>query len=46
VAQEFVRLAQNLRERGHDAEKVAHFVNCMVFCMLRRTDPLPGGMLG
>jgi len=26
VAQEFVTLAQNLRDRGHDPEKVAHFV--------------------
>lgn len=33
VAQEFVILAQNLRERGHDAEQVAHFVNRMLFCM-------------
>ncbi len=33
VARDFVTLAQNLRERGHDAEKVAHFVNRMVFCM-------------
>jgi type II restriction/modification system DNA methylase subunit YeeA len=33
VAQEFVTLAQSLRERGHAADKVAHFVNRMVFCM-------------
>lgn len=33
VAKQFVAIAQNLRERGHDAEKVAHFVNRMVFCM-------------
>ncbi len=33
VAREFVTLAQNLRERGHPAEQVAHFVNRMVFCM-------------
>jgi type II restriction/modification system DNA methylase subunit YeeA len=43
VAQEFVRLAQSLRERGHDAEKVAHFVNRMVFCMFAEdVDLLPG----
>ena len=43
VAQEFVRLAQNLRERGHDPEKVAHFVNRMVFCMFAEdVDLLPG----
>ena len=33
VAQKFVAIAQNLRERGHEPEKVAHFVNRMVFCM-------------
>ncbi len=43
VAEEFVKLAQNLRERGHDAEKVAHFVNRMVFCMFAEdVDLLPG----
>lgn len=42
VAQEFVRLAQNLRDRGHDPEKVAHFVNRMVFCMFAEdVDLLP-----
>jgi len=42
VAQEFVTLAQNLRERGHDPEKVAHFVNRMVFCMFAEdVDLLP-----
>ena len=33
VAREFVHLAQSLRDRGHAPEKVAHFVNRMVFCM-------------
>ena len=33
VARDFVQLAQNLRNQGHDPEKVAHFVNRMVFCM-------------
>jgi hypothetical protein len=42
VAKEFVTLAQNLRERGHPAEKVAHFVNRMVFCMFAEdVDLLP-----
>ena len=27
------RLAQSLRERGHDPQTVAHFVNRLVFCM-------------
>jgi hypothetical protein len=35
-------LAQSLRERGHDPEKVAHFVNRMVFCMFAEdVDLLP-----
>ena len=33
VAEDFVTLAQSLRDRGHPADKVAHFVNRMVFCM-------------
>lgn len=33
VAATFARLAQHLRERGHDPEAVAHFVNRLVFCM-------------
>jgi hypothetical protein len=42
VAEEFVTLAQNLRDRGHDPEKVAHFVNRMVFCMFAEdVDLLP-----
>lgn len=42
VAKEFVTLAQNLRERGHPADKVAHFVNRMVFCMFAEdVDLLP-----
>ena len=41
VAQEFVRLAQNLRER-HSAEAVAHFINRLVFCMFAEdVDLLP-----
>ena len=33
TAREFAALAQRLRERGHDAHRVAHFVNRLVFCM-------------
>ena len=33
AAQHFATLAQRLRERGHDPEAVAHFVNRLVFCM-------------
>jgi type II restriction/modification system DNA methylase subunit YeeA len=45
VAEKFVRIAQNLRERGHDPEKVAHFVNRMVFCMFAEdVDLLPRKM--
>ena len=29
----FAKLAQALRERGHEAQAVAHFVNRLVFCM-------------
>lgn len=33
AAAEFARLAQRLRERGHDPQVTAHFVNRLVFCM-------------
>lgn len=33
VAGEFARLARSLRGRGHPADKVAHFINRLVFCM-------------
>jgi hypothetical protein len=33
TAREFASLAQRLRERGHEAHQVAHFVNRLVFCM-------------
>ena len=33
TAREFAGLAQRLRDRGHDAQEVAHFVNRLVFCM-------------
>ena len=42
VAKDFVTLAQSLRDRGHPADKVAHFVNRMVFCMFAEdVDLLP-----
>jgi type II restriction/modification system DNA methylase subunit YeeA len=33
AAGEFAKLAQRLRERGHDPQLVAHFINRLVFCM-------------
>lgn len=33
TAREFAALAQRLRDRGHAAHRVAHFVNQLVFCM-------------
>ena len=33
AAATFASLAQSLRERGHDPQDVAHFVNRLVFCM-------------
>ena len=33
AAAAFAVLAQRIRERGHEPEEVAHFVNRMVFCM-------------
>jgi type II restriction/modification system DNA methylase subunit YeeA len=33
AAQKFAALAQRLRGRGHDPQRVAHFVNRLVFCM-------------
>ena len=33
AAENFASLAQRLRERGHEAQTVAHFVNRLVFCM-------------
>ena len=33
AAESFAKLAQALRERGHDPQTVAHFVNQLVFCM-------------
>ncbi|MYB72085.1 MAG: hypothetical protein F4X75_26710 [Gemmatimonadetes bacterium] len=33
AAASFAQLAQRLRERGHDPQTVAHFINRLVFCM-------------
>ena len=45
VAASFAMLAQSLRERGHDAHAVAHFVNRLVFCMFADdVGLLPGHM--
>jgi type II restriction/modification system DNA methylase subunit YeeA len=33
AAQNFANLAQRLRESGHAPQKVAHFINRLVFCM-------------
>ena len=45
VAAEFAALATRLRERGEDAERVAHFVNRLVFCMFAEdVDLLPNKM--
>jgi hypothetical protein len=41
VAKGFAQLAQRLRERGHDAGDVAHFVNRLVFCMFAEDVELP-----
>ncbi|WP_273239767.1 class I SAM-dependent DNA methyltransferase [Hyphomonas atlantica corrig.] len=45
AANEFSALAQRLRDDGHDAETVAHFVNRLVFCMFAEdVDLLPNKM--
>ncbi len=45
AAAKFAALAQRLRERGHDAQTVAHFVNRLVFCMFAEdVRLLPGHM--
>ena len=45
AAASFAKLAQALRERGHDPHAVAHFVNRLVFCMFADdVDLLPGQM--
>ena len=33
VAETFAPLAQSLRQRGHNPQEVAHFINRLIFCM-------------
>ena len=45
AAATFAALAQSLRERGHEPQAVAHFVNRLVFCMFAEdVDLLPDNM--
>jgi type II restriction/modification system DNA methylase subunit YeeA len=45
AAAEFAKLAQRLRDRGHNPETVAHFINRLVFCMFAEdVNLLPNGM--
>ena len=45
AAAEFAELARRLRERSHDAQRVAHFVNRLVFCLFADdVDLLPSGL--
>lgn len=45
AADEFSILAQRLRDKGYEAETVAHFVNRLVFCMFAEdVDLLPNKM--
>ncbi|AFK56785.1 class I SAM-dependent DNA methyltransferase [Tistrella mobilis] len=45
AAATFAALARRLRERGHDPQQVAHFVNRLVFCMFAEdVDLLPSSM--
>jgi type II restriction/modification system DNA methylase subunit YeeA len=45
AAAEFAELARRLRDRGHDPQVVAHFVNRLVFCMFaNRVGLLPDGL--
>jgi hypothetical protein len=45
AAKEFAALARRLRDRGHNGQTVAHFVNCRVFCLFAEdVDFLPNKM--
>jgi methylase of polypeptide subunit release factors len=47
AATEFAELARRLRDRGHDPQAVAHFVNRLVFCMFaNNVGLLPEGLFG
>jgi methylase of polypeptide subunit release factors len=46
AAGEFAELARRLRDRGHDPQTVAHFVNRLVFCLFADdVDLLPDNLL-
>ncbi len=46
AAGRFAMLAGHLRDRGHDPQTVAHFVNRLVFCLFAdNVDLLPPGLL-
>ena len=46
AAGEFAALARRLRERGHDPQAVAHFINRLVFCLFADdVGLLPDGLL-
>ncbi len=45
AAGEFAKLAQQLRDHGHQSDAVAHFINRLVFCMFAEdVDLLPNKM--
>jgi len=47
AAQSFADLAQALRERGHDPQAVAHFLDRLLFCLFAEdAGLLPAGLLG
>ena len=46
AAQDFSQLASRLRDRGHEAHDVAHFLNRLVFCLFAEdAGLLPSGLL-
>jgi hypothetical protein len=46
AAKHFAEIAQSLRERGHDAEDVAHFLDRILFCLFAEdAGLLPKGIL-
>jgi hypothetical protein len=46
AARQFASLAERLRERGHEPQEVAHFLNKLLFCMFAEdASLLPPGLL-
>lgn len=46
AAQDFSKLAKRLRDRGHEAHDVAHFLNRLIFCLFAEdAGLLPSGLL-